>query len=426
MIDLTASPSDPLKKFKFFETALISCSALMFLLAPFTWTYLARFQGLLFRPVDVAMFLIVLLTIARGRMILNFGPIPVLLALISVSLMLQFMFRGGSEYLLSSLKILYYLTMAMCIATAIRISLDRPNWIAEVSAILIVSPIYILFLLAVSAQLSEIFLMFRFGSIFEITRGMWHLVFSENLFGPQIDLDVTGVEFRNSAGIAFLVAGLFFSLSPTRIGRVLVIFFMIIAATLFSRSVWALQLVFVSLSLFASRPQVKLIWFVGVVSVGLGLLAFDGLQEAVETRVLSNFGRADSWVVAINSLDKNFFWGVLGAERVLLPEGEIKAVHNVPLALGLKAGVFVLLLSALAQLWFLITSLRAMKALLARPQHGASHLVVLVVVSLLLFVRPMLSASHSVYFSIGEWCALGLFLALSTALSMRTEQRGSE
>ena len=426
MNNVIVTPFSRATKLSLLDTFLISSSGLIFIFAPFTWTYLASFLGFLLRPVDVAIFLVLFLMFIRGKLILNLGPVPVLLALLAIGMLLQFMLRGGSDYFFSSLKIFYYLSMSMCIATAMRLSLDRPTPSYDVAALILGLPMYAMFFIALTAHLSEISLTLNFSSLFDVTRSMWHSVFSENLFVLQIDLDVTGVEFRNSAGIAFLVAGLFFSLSPTPIGRLLVIFFMILAASLFSRSVWALQFLYLSLLLFASTPRLKVVWFVGAVAVVLGMLAFDGLREAIETRALSNFGRTDSWFVAVNSLDQNFLWGVLGGERVLLPDGEIKAVHNVPLALGLKAGVFFLLLSMIAQLWFLLTSLRAMKALFARPQYGSSHLVVLIVVSLLLFIRPLLSASHSVYFSIGEWCALGLFLALSTSVSDTQTVRRSD
>lgn len=396
----------------FLELTFSVATATVFLLGPFTWTYLASVQGFLFRPVDAAMLALIFFAVLRGKIALSFGPIPFALLLVSAGLMVQFMFRGNGEYAISSLKIAYYLLVSICIATAVRISMRSPDRYWEAIALLIVIPVFATFFFAIVRNFRDILFLYDFFALFEIVRELWHRVFSHNLFSVQIDLDVTGVEFRNSAGIAFFVAGLFFHLSGSRLGSTAMVLFMIIAASLFSRSVWALQVVFIALSLFSARQQYKSIWFFLLIGVAMSLLLFDGIHQAIESRVFSNFGREDSWIVAVHFLEQFFFLGVAGGERVLLPDGEVKAVHNVPLALGLKGGVFFLCLAVFVQFWFLLTAIRSLNAVLSRPESGSRQLVVLAVLSMLLFVRPLLSASHSVYFSVGEWCAFGLFLAL--------------
>lgn len=402
-------------KSSFLEIIFSTATATVFLFAPFTWTYLASVQGFLFRPVDVAMLALIFFAVLRGKIALSFGPIPFALLLVSAGLMVQFMFRGSSEYAISSLKIAYYLLVSICIAMSVRISMKSPDRYSEVLAILIVAPVFFMFFLAVVRNSLDVLFLYDFFSLFQIVRELWHLIFSSNLFSAQIDLDVTGVEFRNSAGIAFFVAGLFFSLGGTRLGSIAMVLFMFIAASLFSRSVWALQVVFIALSFFSARQQFKSFWFFLVIGIAMSLLLFDGIQQAIASRIFSNFGREDGWIVAVHFLEQFFFWGAAGGERVLLPDGEVKTVHNVPLALGLKGGVFFLCLAVFVQFWFLLTAIRSLNAVLSRPESGSRQLVVLAVLSMLLFVRPLLSASHSVYFSVGEWCAFGLFLALGTS-----------
>src|SRR5690606_38602603 len=104
-------------------------------------------------------------------------------------------------------------------------------------------------------------------------------IFLENVFGISGPLEVQGVAFRNSAGIAFLVAALYYYLWDGAINRAIAITLMVIAALLFSRSVWLIQLLFFALVILRSNIVNRLFWLFLITCVAIAMTFFPGLFE---------------------------------------------------------------------------------------------------------------------------------------------------
>jgi O-antigen ligase len=111
---------------------------------------------------------------------------------------------------------------------------------------------------------------------------------------------------------------------------------------------------------------------------------------------------------------------LIGREQgaaIMMSNGEEKNVHNVPLAYALETGLLGFTATLFVAAIFLFTAIKYFVRLIRKKNEDPRPGIVLVIVSTILFFRPMISASFDVYFSVGEWCAFALFLALKSSLS---------
>jgi hypothetical protein len=386
-----------------------------FLLSPFIWSYVGYIGNTLIRVVDVV-FLVLMVSVFVSGKIARFPPlVPLLLLGLSALLVVRALAYGDWVSAVSGVKISYYLAVALALATAIRYLMRFRMKRSLRSALILVSPIFALFFYTLVVILFELLSTPSSESYSRFVFEFWHKVFSENLFGSEGGLVVQGVSFRNSAGLAFFVSSLFFYVVKEKMSDVIAFFLFFVAALFFSRSVWLFQVLFVILLLVGSGSRGRgLFLLVGSLGV-IGLLSAPAVWDVLWERLSSNLGRGAILSAGITLFCES--WVLGWPEGVIVSvEGVDKVVHNVPLAFGLKLGVVGLFLSMLIQLIFFVSFLGRMYCIKRRHWQTYRINVVLAVSSSILFFRPFLSASHEIYFSIGEWLAFSLFLGLSGSI----------
>lgn len=396
--------------------------AAFFLLAPFTWSYIASVGGTLVRAVDPVLLMIIALTLVSGRIKRVPMAVPSALFLLVTLLILRGAINSEARSVLSALKITYYLVAALCIAsTIIATERDEFNFSVRV-AIFLISPIIGYFVFQLGLVFFDLIGAGSFATVSQIIFRGWNSIFTSNIFGGNGALEVKGISFRNSAGIAFIVAFLFFYQTQQRLGLISILLFFF-AAILFSRSVWGFQLIFIALVSFSSDGRGRL----AIVSLAVGaftlLVAFPELTTSILDRLGSDFGRSQLNMVAISELDSNLFFGRSEGAIVETMDGEFKAVHNVPLAFALKTGTIGFILSVVIVAYFGIAFLRSLFALQRGTLAERRTNVVMAMTALILFSRPLISASHETFFSIGEWGAFALFLAFKATSTLRPPVR---
>ena len=380
---------------------------------------LHRVGGLLLRAVDVLILISILVMAVRLRQAKLPLLVPAcLLGLICLSLLRSVVISDVSA-MISAMKISYYLIGALVLATAFRDLLVTRDNRVTLFAIFLTSPIVIFFLI----NFGSIFLdMLQSRSVLNLSQVIfrgWHELFSNNLFGVSESLEVSGVEFRNSAGIAFLVAGIFFYLSDGMFNRVLMIVLMIIAALMFSRSVWLIQLLFIALLITRLDGLRRLVLLLGILCCIIVISTAPTFYEALASRINSDFGRSEMLSVAFDAFGTGVLFGRAEGAEISLANGEYKSVHNAALAFALKTGILGFLLSIIIAFSFLWTAGTNFVLLLSTRDEDYKMTIVVILLSVILFVRPMISASHAIYFSIGEWCALAILMAIQAIMRDR-------
>lgn len=381
------------------------------LVAPFTWSYLASVGGMLIRAVDLV--LLMAITVSFGRFRLARLPAIVLgclIAIVFLKLLRSGVYSDPSATV-SAIKISYYLMSALALATAFRARSAKDNDRLTIYALLLVSPILITFISVFSSIFLELLQSRSFLSMSQVIFQGWNQIFSGNLFGVSGPLEVSGNQFRNTAGIGFLVAALYFYLWDGVLNRTLTIILMVVAALFFSRSVWMIQLLFFALVIMRSKGAGRIVWLFLMLGVAIGIAAVPDVVRALDERLSSNLGRLEMLKLAVDELEFSILFGRPDGARLVLSASESIGVHNVPLALALELGILGLLLSATIAAVFLYTAISRFFYLFAANHANSKPTIVIILISTILFMRPMISASYPVYFSIGEWCALAIYLA---------------
>lgn len=381
------------------------------LMAPFTWSYVGSVGGMLIRAVDLYMIALILVVALQGRITCLPGKVPALMYCLICLLLLRSIGYSDSSAAISAIKISYYLIAAIMMATAFRDVQNRPKDRSNIYALVLVSPVLALFMFQLSAVFIELAQSRSLLSGSQILFRGWNEIFSQNIFGANDALDITGVSFRNSAGIAFVVAALHMFMREGKVSSVVMLLLMGTAALLFSRSVWLIQLLFLALLILRSRGRIRIVLTFILAIVTVLVLISPFLSEAISQRVNSNFGRSEMIYAAFDKFDSAFIFGRNEGAEVVLLDGEMKSVHNVPLGFLLKTGVIGFLLSCAISFIFLYSAVVRLFDLVLGVVDSPRQSIVVVVVSVILFSRPMVSASHDVFFSIGEWCALAMYLA---------------
>ena len=99
--------------------------ALFFLTAPFTWSYVASFDGTLIRAVDVVGILLVATTLGCLRLSRQSGIVAISFLLLVILLLLRTAIYADFSSFLSAVKITYYFFVALSISCVIRNSSDE-------------------------------------------------------------------------------------------------------------------------------------------------------------------------------------------------------------------------------------------------------------------------------------------------------------
>lgn len=403
--------------------------AAIFLLAPFTWSYVASVGGMLVRAVDVCILVLIAIVAMKGRLTVVSAVVPLALAgLIMLSLLRAIIFSDAGS-VVSAIKMSYYLVAALAVATVVS-SRSYSTSRSTAAAILLVSPVLLTFGIGVFDVFSELVASRSISAVSSILFRGWNEIFSNNLFGVAGDLEVHGVAFRNSAGMAFLISSLYFFLDRSRASKVAFILLLVVATMMFSRSVWLFQLIFLALILLTSRRKDRFVGIFLITLVAALVVAIPDLGVAWLERIASSIGREEMISAALREFENAWLLGRPEGAELGLASGDMKDVHNVPLAFGLKTGLLGLSLGLLiAGYFFFQMTIRTMTLMSGRVENRQSEIVCIVLCAVLL-VRPLVSASHDIYFSIGEWCALGLYLALAQnrdeAVKRRTQKRTQE
>ncbi|MBU2167329.1 MAG: hypothetical protein KKF88_05780 [Alphaproteobacteria bacterium] len=396
------------------------------LLAPFTWSYIGSIGGVLIRAVDILLLMSLLVMALRLRLAILPILVPAcLFGLICLSF-LRAIIHNDPESTVSALKIGYYLISVLVLATTFREMASNRDHKSILYALLLVSPILIIFLIGVG----EIFLnLLQSRSLLSMSQVMfrgWNELFSQNLFGVSDFRQVVGVEFRNSAGMAFMVAALFFFMWDGKINRATTIILMVIAAMMFSRSVWLIQLLFFALVILRGRGASRAAWLFVILCGAVAAFLAPAFNEALSDRINSPLGRSEMLDAALSEFNSSVLFGRAEGARVVLGDGEYNDVHNVPLAFALKTGILGFLLSVTIALSFLATAVSRTVLLFSRKPVDHKRTIVVILLSTILFVRPLVSASHDIYFSIGEWCALAILLALQKELGCQRRMQAAQ
>lgn len=392
---------------------------LVFILAPFTWSYIGSAGGLLIRAVDISLLLLIAMVVLGGRL-RQFPPgVPFALLGLIPLLLVRSVVHSDPSSTVAAIKISYYLTGSLILASVVRNMIDVDSNGGVLFAFVIASPILFFFLMGIGHVFIELLGSRSLISMSQVLFRAWANLFSQNLFGVSGELETQGVSFRNSAGVAFLIAALFFYLMNGFLNRILMVFFMIIAAAMFSRSVWLFQLLFIILIILKSNASGKFLYLFTFSSFGLALMFAPNYLDAISSRVLSDIGRGEKNAVAFDAMEGALLIGREQGALIVTSDGEISPVHNVPLAFALETGLLGFAATLFIAGTFLFTASKYFVQVLRKKGGVPRSGIVLVTVSALLFFRPMVSASYESYFSIGEWCAFALFLALTSRLSGR-------
>lgn len=390
---------------------------LVFILAPFTWSYIGSAGGLLIRAVDISLLLLIAMVFLGGRL-RKFPPgVPFALLGLIALLLVRSVVHSDPSSTVAAIKISYYLTGSLVLATVVVNMINVDSNGSVLFAVVISSPVLFLFLMGIGHVFTELLGSRSLISMSKILFRGWAKLFSQNLFGVSGELENQGVSFRNSAGMAFLIAALFFYLMNGFLYRILMVFFMIIAAAMFSRSVWLFQLLFLTLVILKSNASGKFLYLFTFSSLGLALTIAPDYLDAIYSRVYSDIGRGEKNALAFDAMERALLIGREQGALMGTSDGEISYVHNVPLAFALETGLLGFAVTLFIAGTFLFTASKYFVQILRQKGGDLRTGIVLVIVSALLFFRPMVSASFEIYFSIGEWCAFALFLALRSRLS---------
>lgn len=389
----------------------IALIAIIFVTAPMTWTYVASVNGFLIRSVDIALLLLCLF-FTRSYQFFKFPLfVPACILLLVGSLLLRGMIYSEMASAVSSVKLIYYCLTFLVLGSWIYVILKHKDYSQVLIKVLVV-----LVMLIIGSYYQVI--LDVAGSLYGMSLGnaifkFWNGIFSSNIFPTDEVLDVRGVAFRNSAGIAFFVSSLFFYHLGTYSSRLLALFFFVVAALFFSRSVWLVQVLLIFMLVLRVRTGgVATLMFV---FLGLGYVLFSNpdILDAVQERVFSELGRSEMVTTAMEVFDRSILFGRSEGASIWLAGEGLRPVHNVPLAFGLKTGMFGFVLASCVVLYFLFYfCFFFFRFLFSRSGSQKDVYMILSVLSFVLFFRPLISASHEVFFSIGEWLALSLYLAI--------------
>lgn len=384
-----------------------------FLLAPFTWSFIVALGGFLLRPTDLIFLALIGLTFAGKRVILPpLLPLGLLFAIVVMTLG-RGIVHSDAGSIVSAVKICFYMLGVICLSdTLVSIrGMDRARKVVWTKVVLVIylSFFTVIAIAAVRSALSLSSAQQIGGTIFR----MWNAVFHFNFFGPSGVREVIGVSFRNTAGIGFLTASLFFYFLSGRMSALPTTLF-IVALLTFSRSVWLAQVVFL-MSLAGIRGGRRGLGVMFLVALGgMALLSSPLAVDLVLDRLSSSGGRVDILGTVLDTLNQNILFGSAEGAKVLNSYGDEKTVHNVPLALALELGALGGGLMFLVVIYFLVQGgLVALGPLLPGANKGSDPVLssVLLVTAVILVLRPMISASYTNIYSVGEWGAFALFFA---------------
>lgn len=393
--------------------------SIAFFVAPFLWSYVASLGGFVVRAVDISfIFMLAALMLSYKFIIPSRFILTCFIALLMLT-MLRAVIFSEPESLVSAVKITFYLTSAIACTSFMVWCSERELQSATNWALLFISPFYFYFGVSVILTLGEVIASGAISSPSQFIFRFWNSIFSINIFGSVGLEELKGVAFRNTGGIAFLVLSLFFFWIKGRPSILFAVAF-VIATLFFSRSVWICQLVFVSLLVLRARGFSRLFILVLVGAAASVMIVFDHANEAVSDRIESDIGRFEMIDPALEEMDNSF---LLGSEKGagLFDRGGITTdLHNVPLSFGLKSGFLGLLFASLIPAYFAVEAARRTINTIYRGDR-ANENAVAIVLCLILFLRPLISASHDVYFSVGEWLALSLFFAIKHREELRKQ-----
>ncbi len=388
-------------------------AALAFIVAPFTWSYLGAAGGYLIRLVDVVFILLVFTYFIRFKFKRLAMILPFLLFLIVILNLIRSMFYSDISALASAVKIFYYLLTSVILSFILQDMLQKQKTNIPIIASFIAIPFYYKIIVSVLGAIALIFSNPSISSVSTVFFRLWAEIFSQNAFGSSIDLEARGISFRNSTGISFLVLSMFYYQWEGRLNQFLCISFFLIAALLFSRSVWLSQFIFLILLLTQLKGRQLFIALLALGSLSSILMLNYRIFEAIVDRINSDIGRSEMISLALAELNQAIIFGRTQGALLTMSDGFSKNVHNVPLAYGLEVGILGLLVTLLITITLLYMTVFSFSQFILRKCKFPKKLITKIVLSSILLIRPLLSASFDVYFSIGEWCALSLLIALS-------------
>ena len=387
---------------------------LAFIFAPFTWSYLGAAGGFLIRLVDVIFILLIFTFLIRLKLERFPLFLPLLLFLIVILNLIRSIFYSDISALASAVKIFYYLLSSIILASVLRGMLQKQKTNIPIISSLIAIPFYYKFAVALFGAIALISSNPSLTSLSAALFRLWAEVFAQNAFGTSEDLAARGISFRNSAGVAFLVLSMFFYVWEGRLNQFLCILFFMLAALLFSRSVWLIQVIFLVLLLTQLKGRKLFTALLASSSLASIIILNSRIFIVIVDRINSDIGRSEMISLALAELNQAVIFGRTQGALLTMSDGISKNVHNVPLAYGLEVGILGLSITLLITMTFLYMTVFSLAELMLKKSSSPKKLIIKIVLSSILFMRPLLSASFDIYFSIGEWCALSLLLALST------------
>jgi len=371
---------------------------------------MANLGGMLIRPTDIALLLLIGITLTSGRLSKKAATFFAPFVALSLLLLLRAAVYSDTSAAVSAIKILYYATGSICMANIMLRALSdgvqtSKHW--PVRAVIVY--LLIMAALATSSVLTSLSFL-NLSSIPSTVFNIMNSLFRFNFFGPSDVLEVRGVSFRNSMGGGFFAASLFFYLTNRRFSGVAAVLFVLAAASL-SRSVWVAQAAFVLTHLAVASWRGRLATLVGVaIATAIGIYS-SSVNEALIDRALSTSGRSGMVSLALPGLDQGVLLGTEAGAAIEMSDGIQKSVHNVPIALALEVGVLGGALALFIVLAILtLTAEQFLKTLSGRRKDSVKSSVI-VSSGVFLALRPMVSASYENFYSIGEWGLFAVFIA---------------
>ena len=412
-----ADSLQPPKDFCWFSWISQILALLILLLAPFTWSYLTSVGGLLIRAVDVLLMLLIMASIMCGRMSRVPLAIPVLFFALIGTLFLRVIVHGDVLSAISAFKIAYYLVGSLALVSALSDLISFKSNRVILAGLLIALPVFLIFIMRVIEIVDSDPSPSPYFPNNDFIFLVQEQLFAQNLFFTSDVLQTRGVSFRNSAGIAFFVVALFFYLLEGSLSRAVMILLMIIAALSFSRSVWLLQSLLLFLVFVRARSSNKSFLVFAILIFGGAMVCIPSISDAIGERLASNLGRFELIRVAISEFSNHIF---LGREQDLsfqVSDHKIKVVHNVPIAIAVKTGIFGFAIALAIQGVFVFHVITNFLNYLIEEGSNQRARIAMIIVCFILFFRPMISGSVDSYFAIGEWGALAMFFVLFRKLS---------
>ena len=388
--------------------------SLFFILTPYTWSYLTAYSGFLIRPIDiVALFRIIWGIFSRGAIIPTrsffvFAMFGVLLLWLGINYITQ----NDIISIVTFSKISFYLVASTLAARLLAgTNHELPS---NIFVFCLVSFMFI-------AIVTNLEILNAIGNlVVESTRsprralyGFWYDIYSLNLFGPEAFLEIEGNSFRNTASLGFLlIAMICYGLldSENWKSSILIYIFLGLSIISLSRTAMVFSIVFLLMTALTIRNFKSIIILLFAVFAGLYFTFNSFFIEALNERIGSEFLRGKIWALGFEKLQEAPLWGSGSRGRVLTRSG-LQSAHNVVLSLGVEqglpaliSGTFILLFNLTASFIFLMAWIRSKVNSVKRKYQ------IFTIASLIITVRPFLSASSQNFFSLGEWACFTLML----------------